>query len=162
MKYYVLIILMSLTYCSLLAQKKPIFEAKLSYDTIGTNSVVTLKYTLKNIEGNRIKLPDLSNFDVNGPTTSSSMVMMNGNVERSSSSVYYLKPKKKGKIKIEPASVDVDGKTLYTSELILVVKDGYEGIEKEDMDDAPITIFGPNQTKPKEKEKKKSYKTYKL
>lgn len=87
-----------------------------------------LSFTL-NESGTNLKLPDLANFDIlMGPSTSqsSSIQIINGKTtqEVSFSYIFILRAKEEGTFTIQPASIEVDGKSYQSNDLTIQVVKG--------------------------------------
>ncbi|HLV46436.1 MAG TPA: BatD family protein [Flavobacterium sp.] len=95
------------------------FRAEVSRQSIGINQAVELRLVM-NADGDNLSLPDLENFDiVGGPMQSASQTIINGRASYEKSYIFYLKPKKKGKLTIGKATVEYDGRK-YESEPITI------------------------------------------
>lgn len=81
-----------------------------------------LEAALENMEGEDIKMPDLSPFEVlQGPSTARSMSVINGKRSFSQSYKFLLKASKKGTFEIGPATCRMGGKLLKTNVLKITV-----------------------------------------
>ncbi len=90
--------------------------------SIPENQNFNLSFTLENAQGSNLRLPPLNDFTiVGGPSTSTSMQIMNGNMSQSQTYTYVIRPKKQGTFKIGKASIDVNGNTLQSNELTIEV-----------------------------------------
>ena len=88
---------------SVVAQKQA-FTAQVSKTTVSTGETFRYVLTLVNQEG-QINLPQLSDFIlIQGPSTSTSMQIINGKTSQEYSETYYLRAKKAGTLTIPPAS----------------------------------------------------------
>lgn len=102
-----------------LAQAK--FYASAS-KSVPVNQNFQLKYTLENANGGNLKLPALNDFQLlGGPSTSTNMQWVNGNVTQSVTYSYVLKPKKEGTFKLGKASITVGSVTMESNELTIEV-----------------------------------------
>jgi len=143
------------------------FTATVSRSTVALNSKFKVEFKLENAQGGNFKAPDFEDFElVGGPSTNSSMSIVNGDITQSISYVYYLKPKELGEFRVKPASVKVNGKEVKTEELdIKVVEDTEGGLEEEEqikqMDPFgnmfPFQYQAPQQKKETPKKKRKNY-----
>lgn len=90
--------------------------------SVPVNHSFQLSYTLENANGGNLKLPPLNDFQlIGGPSTSTNMQWINGNVTQSVTYTYVLKPKKEGTFKIGKASIQVSGVTMESNELTIEV-----------------------------------------
>ncbi len=96
----------------------PSFQASVDKNPVAVDDRFTLSFALNNAGmggGKNLKLPNLDKFRIMmGPSTSSSMQIINGAVSSSVTYSYVLQPKEVGKFTISAASIEADGKT-YTS-----------------------------------------------
>lgn len=103
---------------AVLQAQEPSFEASVDKNTVAIDDQFTLSFVLTNAGmggGKNLKLPNLDKFHVMmGPSTSTSMQIINGAVSSSVTYSYVLQPKDVGKFTIGSASIDVGNKT-YTS-----------------------------------------------
>lgn len=98
--------------------QEPSFEARVDKNPVAVDDQFTLSFVLSNAGmsgGKNLKLPDLEKFRIMmGPSTSSSVQIINGAVSSSVTYSYVLQPKESGKHTIGAASIEVGGK-IYTS-----------------------------------------------
>ena len=98
-----------------------------SFDTLYLGNVLTLTFTLENVEGD-IDV-DLSNLPVvGGPQVSSSIQIVNGDRSSSKSVTYYLQPQESGILFIPEAVVVTSDMTLSTEPFTIMVLDNPKGI----------------------------------
>ena len=166
-----------LSYCllcplaQLVAQKDAKISIALSSDTIGLNNTLEVAVTIENAKVKRFNPPAFDGFHVQGPSTSTSMSFVNGDMTQSSTYTFYLTPKEKGAFKIGSASVDTEGGVLKTEEKEINVVENFDpeikprkrqqGIWGDDL------LFGrpamPQQRLPQKMEKiKKKFETEKI
>ena len=110
---------------SLTAQdEEPEFTASANQTTIGADDRIQVTFEL-NDRGRRFRAPDFGNdFSVySGPNQSTSMTYVNGRMSAKMSFSYILKPQKKGKLIIEPASIEVNGERISSNPLEITVTD---------------------------------------
>lgn len=106
------------------AQGKPTFEAAADARQILLNSFVEVSFTLTNAEGKNFQPPAFKDFTVvSGPNRSVSTSLINGQFSTSAGYAYTLKPRRLGKLTIDPAGIRVDNRTLYTQKLEIEVLD---------------------------------------
>lgn len=109
--------------CVQATAQEPTFEASVDKNPVAVEDQFTLSFTLNNAGmggGKNLKLPDLSKFRmIMGPSTSTSMQIINGAVSSSVTYRYVLQPTDVGKFTIGSASIEAGGKT-YTSNPITI------------------------------------------
>lgn len=90
--------------------------------TVAENQNFNLTYTLENANGSNLKLPAFTDFTlIGGPSTSTSMQIINGRVTQSASYTYVLRPKAQGTFTIAPATIDVGGATVESNSVTITV-----------------------------------------
>ena len=100
----------------------PEFIAQVSSDKVVENTVFNVQFELKNAAGGDYQPPSFENFKVvGGPSTSSSTMIINGQVSRSQSWTYSLLAVNVGKFIIGPATVVAGRKALTTRPLAVEV-----------------------------------------
>lgn len=88
-------------------------------------SALTVTFRLEGAKGSRFSPPDFSPFEVvSGPSTQTSMSIVNGAVSQMMAYEYTLFAPKKGNFEIPPASIVVNGKTLKSNSLEISVIEG--------------------------------------
>ena len=91
--------------------------------SVPVNANFQLSFTLENANGSNLKLPPMNDFTLlGGPSTSSNMQWINGNVTQSVTYTYVLRPKKEGTLKIGKASIQVSGVNMESNEDRLTVE----------------------------------------
>jgi hypothetical protein len=112
-----LLIVLLLGVTSVFAQDVPEFTMTVDKNPVSTSDRFKLTITVKNSKG-QITPPDLSAFNLlGGPSQSSSMNYVNGQMSSVKSFTYYLSPKKEGDVMIQPAILRV-GKNEYKTNSI--------------------------------------------
>jgi hypothetical protein len=153
---------------SVLAQDAK-FTATVSKTTVALHSKFKVEFKLENGQGSAFQAPEFEDFTViAGPSTSSSMSIVNGTVSQSFSYVYYLKAKEIGDFLIKTAKIKVNGKTLETDNVsIKVVEEGEP--ESEDAEEQQLQQSDPFQSffqrripKQQQEAPKKKRKSYQL
>ncbi|MES2772650.1 MAG: BatD family protein [Bacteroidota bacterium] len=100
------------------------FSTSVSPNKIGKNQYTVVSYDIGG--GGRImnfEAPEFRDWEiVSGPNNSSYSSSMNGTVTRRTSISYYLKPKKTGRLVIDGARVQVDGKQLNSNSAVVEVQ----------------------------------------
>ncbi|MER3523504.1 MAG: hypothetical protein C4326_05395 [Ignavibacteria bacterium] len=103
--------------------QEPSLEASVDKNPVAIDDQFTLSFVLTNAGmsgGKNLKLPNLEKFHVMmGPSTSTSMQIINGAVSSSVTYSYVLQPKEIGTFTIGSASIDIGNKT-YTSAPITI------------------------------------------
>jgi BatD DUF11 like domain len=156
-------------------QKATNFTMSMSSDTVGMNGTLEVTFTLENAQTKNFNPPNFDGFAVQGPSTASSMSIMNGDMSQKISYTYYLTPKKEGNFVIGKATIETDGKKFETESKSVVVVDYYETPKRRnqsrnpffnDDDDFPRAFpreqVTPRPQRPEEKDKKKKYSTEKI
>lgn len=143
------------------------FTAILSKSTVALDSKFKVEFKLENAQGAQFKAPEFEDFDViSGPSTSSSMTIINGEMTQSIAYVYYLRPKEVGTFTLDAASIKVKGEEFKTKEVKVKVVEKGEAIEEEEeeiVNDPFANFFNAHPTKPKKAEKpKKKRNNYQL
>lgn len=97
------------------------FSSEVSTDNIDIDEVFELKYSISGGSG-EFTPPILEFFEiVGGPNVQSSIQIMNGEVRREKSYIYFIRPKVEGELSIEYASLNTDDGILTTSEILIYV-----------------------------------------
>ncbi len=90
--------------------------------SVPLNSNFQLSFTLENGNGNSLKPPAFTDFQLlGGPNTSTSMQWVNGNVTQSVTYNYILRPKNQGTFKIGKGTIVVSGVTMESNEVSVQV-----------------------------------------
>ncbi|MEO6168376.1 MAG: BatD family protein, partial [Chitinophagales bacterium] len=90
--------------------------------SIPENQNFNLVYTIENANGSNLRLSSLNDFSLlGGPSSSTSMRIINGAVSQSASYTYVLRPKQQGTFKIGKATIEVNGSTIESNELTIEV-----------------------------------------
>lgn len=143
------------------------FTAILSKSTVALDNKFKVEFKLENAQGTQFKAPEFEDFEVvSGPSTSSSMTIINGEMTQSIAYVYYLRPKEIGTFTVDAASIKVKGEEIRTKEVKVKVVEKGEAIEEEEeeiQNDPFANFFRPQPTQPKKVEKpKKKRNSYQL
>jgi len=118
----VLICLVFLSGIGQVRAQGPVFTAVVSSDRVVQNTVFDIQFELRNAAGGSFQPPAFENFKVvGGPATSSSTMIINGQVSRSQSWTYSLLAVKEGKFTIGSATVAAGRKALTTRPLTIEV-----------------------------------------
>jgi hypothetical protein len=175
MKKIQFLILFSIQTLCLWGQKSPAITVEVSGDTIGLNGTLEVQFTIENAKVNKWTPPAFEGFEVQGPSTSSMMSMVNGDVSQKMIYTYFLTPRKTGRFTIGKASVNTERGELLTGEKDIVVLKEYVGRTKPknhsffgDDDDDDLFFRRRSQPAPPqtptrpETPKKKKYETEKI
>ncbi len=104
------------------------FKVEVSTDTVLLGNYFEVKFTIENAQPN-FSPPEFTDFDiVGGPNQASSFSMINGQVSRSASFTYFLKPREEGVYYIDAAAIEVDGKLIETPPVEIFVLPNPDGI----------------------------------
>lgn len=114
-------LLVLMAHGSVCAQKSVSWTASLSQDSVGVGQSVQVSFTLENGKGQRFSPPAFDGFRAVGPSTSSSMQMINGDVTQKITYTYHLEPLSEGVYTIEAARIEHNGTALETEPLTLTV-----------------------------------------
>ena len=115
-----------------LAQEGPTFKVQVSSDSVLLGNIFIVKFILENAQGEQFEAPEFSEFEiVAGPSYSSNMSIVNGEMNQSVSYIYYLKPRDIGNFFIHPASIATKESVLETDPLEIMVVPNPDGIIKE-------------------------------
>jgi hypothetical protein len=102
--------------------QNPVFTAVVSANQVVQNTVFEIRFELKNADGENFEPPSFGHFRVvGGPSTSSSVMIVNGEMSRSESWSYSLLATEEGTFTIGPASVAAGRKVLSTRPLNIQV-----------------------------------------
>ncbi len=104
------------------------FNVDISSDTILAGNVLNVTFVASNIAG-QFEGPNMQGLNVvNGPNTSTSMSMINGDVTQSSTYSYGILCEEIGEITILPGYLDTGDETLETEPTSILVLPNPEGI----------------------------------
>ncbi|MCC6724687.1 MAG: protein BatD [Saprospiraceae bacterium] len=107
------------------SQNDVVFEATTDAKQVTLDGYFEVSFTLKNANGSQFAPPSFQDFEIlAGPSTSSSMQIINGQVSREMSFGFTLQPTKVGKFTIGSASVKANGKTFRTTPISVEVVKG--------------------------------------
>ncbi len=150
-------------------QQKAVFKATVNPDSVLLGNRIEVTFLLENGDGNNFQPPAFEGFDVvEGPSTYSSVSIVNGKVSKSFSYKYTILPGKVGEYYIDPASIEVEDSVLETEPLSIIVLPNPEGViqtpedEGNDSDFWDFNEMIPRENLPQEKTKTKKRKIYKL
>lgn len=110
------------------SSQEPVFEATVDRNPVSVDDRFTLSFVLSNAGmrgGQNLKLPNLDRFHIlSGPSTSSSVQIVNGAMSSTMTYSYVLQPKDPGKFTIGAATIEAGGKTLSTAPVTIEVVKG--------------------------------------
>ena len=113
--------------------------------SVPVNQAFQLNLTVENGNGSNPRLPAMTDFQlVGGPSTSTNMQWINGNVTQSVTYSYVLKPKAEGTFKIGKASITVNGVNMESNELTVAVGKAQQQQQQQRSYD-PFDPFGQQQ-----------------
>ncbi len=147
------------------AQEKPLLKTDFSSDTVGMNGSLEIVFTLENAAIKKLNPPNFEGFDVQGPSTMTSMSIVNGVTTQSMSYTYYLTPKKTGVFNFDAASAETSLGVVNSDKKTLVVLDNYAIPKKNNrsrfgfFDDEAPGFFNVRPSQPKSAPPKKSQTT---
>ena len=122
LKVHISLILSILSY-SIFAQQAEL-SVSISKNTLGLNERLRIEFSINKQGGDNFKPPKFKEFKViAGPSQSVSQSWINGKVTFSQSYTYILKPTRKGELVIEPASIEINGSTISSKYLKVIVTD---------------------------------------
>jgi hypothetical protein len=120
LKIYISFIISILSY-SIFAQQAEL-SVSISKNSLGLNERLRIEFSINKQGGDNFKPPKFKEFKViAGPSQSVSQSWINGKVTFSQSYTYILKPIRKGELVIEPASIEINGSTISSKYLKVVV-----------------------------------------
>ncbi len=130
-RFFLTAMVLSLAFGALIAQENARFTVEVSTDSILFGNYFKVTFTLENAKGAQFEAPDFSEFRiVNGPSTSSSYSIINGEVSQSVSYSYYLEPIDLGNYYIQPASIQAGDHVLETMPLEVMVVPNPDGVKQ--------------------------------
>lgn len=122
LKIYISFIISILSY-SIFAQQAEL-SVSISKNSLGLNERLRIEFSINKQGGDNFKPPKFKEFKViAGPSQSVSQSWINGKVTFSQSYTYILKPTRKGELVIEPASIEINGSTISSKYLKVIVTD---------------------------------------
>ena len=122
LKIYISFIISVLSY-SIFAQQAEL-SVSISKNTLGLNERLRIEFSINKQGGDHFTPPKFKEFKVvAGPSQSVSQSWINGKVTFLQSYTYILKPTRKGELIIEPASIEINGLTISSKYVKVVVTD---------------------------------------
>ena len=111
----------------LIIAQEPKLSVSVSKNKLGLNQRLRVEFSINKQGADNFTPPKFQNFKViQGPSQSVSQSWINGKVSFSQSYSYILKPKRKGELIIESASIDIDGGTIDSKMMKVIVLDPIE------------------------------------
>jgi len=123
--------IIALIFCSsfILFGQKATLTAKVSMDSVLLGNHIEVTFQVENVSNAKIQTPDFQDFHVvGGPSYSSSMQVINGDMTQSVSNTYLLEPKDVGQFYIGPAQVDSGEELLETAPIEINVYHNPDGV----------------------------------
>ncbi|SEC28324.1 Oxygen tolerance [Tenacibaculum sp. MAR_2009_124] len=103
------------------------FVASVSKNKLGVNQRLKIEYTINKQGADNFTPPNFKNFRiVGGPSQSISQSYINGVVTFSQSYTYILQPKRKGEFNLPPGSIEIEGETIQSNVIKIIVLDAVE------------------------------------
>jgi len=122
LKIYISLLISFLSY-SLFAQQAEL-SVTISKNKLGFNERLRVEFSINKQGGDNFTPPKFKDFKlVAGPSQSVSQSWINGRVTFSQSYTYILKPNRKGELFIEAASIEINGSTINSKMMRVVVTD---------------------------------------
>lgn len=107
---------------SIIFAQAPKFTATVDANQVFQNSMVNIEFKLENAEGSSFNPPNFAPFkSTGGPSTQTSMTIVNGAMSKTMSYSYRLLAPKTGKFTLPPATIVVGGKTLKSNSISVEV-----------------------------------------
>ena len=107
--------------------QEPVLSVKVSKNKLGVNQRLRVEYKINKQGGDNFAPPNFKNFKVvGGPSQSVSQSWINGKVSFTQSYTYIIQPKKQGEFNLPSASIEIDGKTIQSNPVKVVVTKAVE------------------------------------
>lgn len=101
--------------------------AAVSKNKLGVNQRLRIEFSINKQGADNFKAPNFTNFKiVGGPSQSVSQSWINGKVSFNQSYTYILQPKRKGEFNIPSASIEIDGETIKSNPIKVIVLDAVD------------------------------------
>jgi BatD DUF11 like domain len=111
---------------SAIAQKEGRFQMTVSEDSVGLSGTLEVRFTLENARAQKWNPPTFDGFDAQGPSQSTSVSIVNGDMSQTTTYTYYLKPQSVGAFKIGAAKITTDAGDFSTDAKQIVVLEQFE------------------------------------
>jgi len=104
-----------------------VLTATVSKNKLGVNQRLRIEFSINKQGADNFKAPNFTNFKiVGGPSQSVSQSWINGKVSFNQSYTYILQPKRKGEFNIPSASIEIDGETIKSNPIKVIVLDAVD------------------------------------
>ena len=112
-----------ITLCTLsISAQKAELSVAVSKNKLGLNQRLRIEYSINKQGADNFKAPDFTGFEViQGPSQSVSQSWINGKVSFTQSYSYILKPKRRGELIIQPANIKINGRTIDSKMMKIIV-----------------------------------------
>ncbi len=111
---------------SLILSAQVNFEASVSKSKLALNERLRVDFVM-NQNGDNFSPPEFNNFQIiGGPNQSVKTLYVNGEREFSKTYSYFLKPLKKGRLKINQASIEIDGEIYKSLQVEVLITDSVQ------------------------------------
>ena len=120
------ILILFLTISSFVLSAQINFEATVSKSKLALNERLRIDFVM-NQNGDNFSPPEFENFQIiGGPNQSIKTSYVNGERKFSKTYSYFLKPLKKGKLKINQASIEIDGEIYKSLQIEVLITDSVQ------------------------------------
>ena len=120
------ILILFLTFSSFVLSAQVNFEATVSKSKLALNERLRIDFVM-NQNGDNFSPPEFENFQIiGGPNQSIKTSYVNGERKFSKTYSYFLKPLKKGKLKINQASIEIDGEIYKSLQIEVLITDSVQ------------------------------------
>ena len=120
------ILILFLTINSFVLSAQVNFEATVSKSKLALNERLRIDFVM-NQNGDNFSPPEFDNFQIiGGPNQSIKTSYVNGERKFSKTYSYFLKPLKKGKLKINQASIEIDGEIYKSLQIEVLITDSVQ------------------------------------
>ncbi|MCH3881612.1 BatD family protein [Tenacibaculum aquimarinum] len=120
LKFYITFILSFLAVIATAQETE--LTATVSKNKLGVNQRLRVQFTINKQGADNFKSPNFTNFKVvGGPSQSVSQSWINGKASFSQSYTYIIEPKRQGEFNIPSASIEIEGKTLQSKPVKIIV-----------------------------------------
>ena len=117
------ILILFLAFTSFVLSAQVNFEATVSKSKLALNERLRIDFVM-NQNGDNFSPPEFENFQIiGGPNQSIKTSYVNGERKFSKTYSYFLKPLKKGKLKINQASIEIDGEIYKSLQIEVLITD---------------------------------------
>lgn len=125
LKFYISFLITFVTFTTFAQDAELV--ASVSKNKLGVNQRLRVIFTINKQGGDNFTPPNFKNFKiVGGPSQSVSQSWINGKSSFEQSYTYVIQPKKKGEFNLPSASVEINGKTLVSKPIKIIVTDAVE------------------------------------